>query len=208
MFEFCGRLLGRGSARRDYLKFKPISSRVRAFNYTSWGCLVKKWSKMCFLSPPGPPLAGSIPSAPGAPVRGGRGRGTGHGVENWQETFFKSTIAGSAGSGHVGGADSRGNQEPHPQRAGTVFRTRTAAAPGGSPGQLLLNHRDEDSQDAKRPDQPEGRLFFLLSRLFLHVGTENSHSPNHHGQPSVWAGPNTRSARASSERSEASWASL
>lgn len=137
-----------------------------------------------------------------------RGRGTGHGVENWQETFFKSTIAGSAGSGHVGGADSRGNQEPHPQRAGTVFRTRTAAAPGGSPGQLLLNHRDEDSQDAKRPDQPEGRLFFLLSKLFLHVGTENSHSPNHHGQPSVWAGPNTRSARASSERSEASWALL
>lgn len=53
------------------LNLFPAESR--AFNYTSQVCLVKRWSKMCFLSPSESPVTGSVPCAPGVPVNSSHG---------------------------------------------------------------------------------------------------------------------------------------
>lgn len=76
-----------------------------AFNYTSQVCLVKKWSKMCFLSLSESPVTGSIPFVPGAPVNSrhkllveeGCGWRMRYEVESWRETFFKAPYLGLLG---------------------------------------------------------------------------------------------------------------
>lgn len=170
LFDFSWWWLGRGSARRDYLKFKPISSRVPgAFNYTSWVCLVKKWSKMCFLSPSESPVTGSIPSVPSVlinlthrvPVGGGVALE--NGIWSWKlaTAIFKSTVSLSPWSSQAILEDRQSRKTRNrTSKNRECFVSRTLQFPEESLGQLMLTHKDEDGQNAKRWAKSKRRLFF------------------------------------------------